>query len=483
MARNTISLSNYLGVERKVLEKYGVFDATLGIDTKLFVDPKRLVNSTLPEFMNSRQCILDYFNLLIRIHRQSFEIITLRKKAIDMLAIPEPIGLSIGYGNKRDTGTSISRSIAKKILLSLSEILAVGIEDEEVMELLSLFISGFGPDSISDLTIQIIYEDFCTYTENISKELKFETRKFRINSKFFYLPVHPFSKKQIIFTPISFLRSLPVASSWDEIINAAAHNEVLRKEFNEIVQPSINKNIESILNKNIKDVESAKKDLIKLINIYREIEVEAYDLAKDERGYYSISPFVNKEANDLQCTIKPKDVTSLVNSIRELIDQFRRSIEDNGGNTLLYKKTETGKLLKDKRHREDVAQIIFYLIADLYCSKANILLTRESNAGLGPVDFSLGTAYDKKVLVEVKKSTNPNLLSGFQKQLKRYEESENSAYSFYVVLIVDEQKSNNKRISQLTQLKRLFEENIKYKIKTPELVLIDGIVYPSPSKL
>ena len=53
--KKTISLSKYLGVERKAPEELGVFDATLGIDTELFVDPKLLVDSDIEEFKKSRE--------------------------------------------------------------------------------------------------------------------------------------------------------------------------------------------------------------------------------------------------------------------------------------------------------------------------------------------------------------------------------------------------------------------------------------------
>ncbi len=69
----TVSLSKHLGVKRDILEEIGVFDATLGIDTELFVDPKLLVNSQIPEFTKSREKILRYFTQLLRVHKQSLK--------------------------------------------------------------------------------------------------------------------------------------------------------------------------------------------------------------------------------------------------------------------------------------------------------------------------------------------------------------------------------------------------------------------------
>lgn len=479
----TISLSKHLGVERKDLEEKGVFDTTLGIDTELFVDPKLLVNSKIEEFKKSREKILRYFTQLLRIHKQSQKAPRLREQARDMLAVPEPEGLSIGYGSKTDNGTSIAKNVANRILLSASEILSVGIEDSEVVELLGLFVGGFGPDSMSDLIIHIIYEDFCSYTARISKELGIQTKEYKIDGIKYLLPTHPFSNEQIIFVPYSLLRILPIATSYDDIADAAQHNEELRKQFDEIVFPALQEVMSDITNKSKEEIDSFKKDLSSLLDIYRKIEVKSYSLKEDERGYYGIDPFIEKESKIIQVRKKPKNGTELIESVNELIIQFKRSIEDNGGNNLLYKRTDTNALLKDKPHNEDVAQRIFYMIADLFCQQANILLSGESDAGRGPVDFSLGTGYKEKVLVEIKKSDNKNIENGYKEQIKAYQKSESALHSFYVVVIVKEVKKIKDHVTQLDTIKNLYEDNKKKGEKTPELIIIDGLIHPSPSKL
>jgi len=291
----TISLSKHLGVTREVLEKFGVFDATLGIDTKLFVDPKLIINSELPEFKKSREKIIRYFSQLLRIHKQSHKSDRLKFQARDMLAVPEPGGLSIGYGSKTDNGTSVAKNVANRILLSASEILSVGIEDAEVVELLGLFVSGFGPDSISDLIIHIIYEDFCAYTARVSKELGVKTKKYKIEETDYLLPTHPFSAEQVIFVPFELLRVLPVANSWDEIAAAAEQSEELRRQMNDLVQPALEEAMKDMSGKSPEEVIQFKKDLSTLLDIYKKIDVNSYSLRIDERGYYNIDPFVESQ--------------------------------------------------------------------------------------------------------------------------------------------------------------------------------------------
>lgn len=401
-----------------------------------------------------------------------------------MLAVPEPQGLSIGYGNKTDRGTAISKTLANKILLSASEILAVGIDDEELIEVLGLFVDGFGPDSMSDLVVSIVYMDFCKYTQRVASELKAKTKVYTINGSKFNLPIHPFKDIPIIFVPHKLLTPLPVAVSWDEIVAAAQHNRSLRSDFNAIVLPALQEALADVQGKTDEEKKAFRDGFNKLLSIYRRVDVKAYDLQVDKKGYYAIQPFVEKEASVISASNRPSTQEELIVSVRELIGQYQRSIEENGGNTLLYRKSETGKLLKGEPHNEDVAQIIFYLIADQYCQKADILLSREPNAGLGPVDFSLGKGYNSKLLVEIKKSTNNDLESGYKKQIEAYKKSEKAFYSFFVVLIVKEGKKRPDELNpQLQSIKNLFEQNKEKGIPTPELIIIDGLIHPSPSKL
>lgn len=480
----TISLSKYLKVTRTELERKGVFDATLGIDTKLFVDPKLLVKSKIYELKNSRESVLSYFDLLLRVHKESLNIPRLRDKAIDMLAVREPKGLSIGYGNKSDNGTSISKNVARKILISVSELIAVGIEDKEIFELLSLFVEDFGPDSISDLTIHIIYDKLCLYTERVCNELKIKTNTYKIDNHVYELPKHPFKKSQLIFVPHLILRPLPVVSSWDEISYASQQNEETRNTFNKIIRPVILGEIEQAKSKKVKlDINKHKNIFLKLIDIYRQIDINPYNLENDDKGYYSIQPYVENIFRTQENAIHPKDSNSLVRSVKEIIAQFKKSIEFNGANRLLYHKNSTGVPIPWKPHREDVSQTLFYCISDVECKNRGIILSREPNAGLGPVDFSLSTTIGKlrsKVLVEIKKSNNNSLLSGFRKQITKYEESEDAQFSYYVVIVINKQ---NLIKPQLRYVEQEFKKRLESGIYSPELIIIDGLIHPSPSKL
>jgi len=463
------------------LESAGVYDSTLGVDTKLFVDPKQLVSSDIPEFTESREHVLQYFRRLIKVHKLSHKTPRLLDEARDMLAVKEPQGLSIGYGDKTDKGTAVSRNVANSILLSLSEIISVGIEDAEIVELLGLFVSGFGPDSVSDLTVNITYAHFCAYTQRIAKEFGVATEEFTIDGVKYHLPAHPFRDSHIIFVPAVFLQPLPMAVDWDGIAAAVEHNENLRDDFHQILLPVINEVFAEADTKTPEELASFKQSVESLVGIYRNIQKDPYNLTEDVAGFYGLKPFADSQDKILTPSLQPTNQAQLLKATEEVLNQFKRGIEDNAGNKLLYKKTPTGKVIKGKPHREDVLQTLFYLIADLYCSKANIALHREPNAGRGPVDFSLSLSYDMKVLVETKKSTNGELIKGYTKQVDAYKKGEHAFACYYVVVIVKEPKPDTE--TQLDALKKLHEQNKKDSISCPELFIIDGLIYPSPSNL
>ena len=480
--RMTIPLSAHMGVSHEILEEHGVLDVLLGTDTKLFIDPKLLEHPTAPELAGSDKDIREYFSSLIAVHQRSEKVPRLQQIALGKIAIKEPQGLSIGYGNSRDSGTAIPITVARDSLKSLSEMLLVGVDDEKVMELLGLFVKDFGPDSISDLIAHIIYPRLCLYTQRIAAELKVPTQRFEINGQPYNLPAHPYKGHQLIFIPNDIVRDLPLATNWEEVIQAAQHNEKVRDAFNGIVGRAVRAFIKGI-KKNPSLLTSSRDKMETLLQVYNEAEVEPYDIRKDPQAYDRLVKYAQElEAQVQASATKVESVDELITFVRtEVIEQYRRCIENNAGNTLLYHRKGKNAVDPTRPIKEDAAQTLFYLTADILCRVNNVFLSREPNAGQGAVDFSMGKGYLEKILVEIKKSNNNNLLDGFNKQLTSYIENEKAAHGFYVVVVVKE--NDNKNInSQLNQLKALYRQKISSKQPTPTLVVIDGLVHPSPSK-
>ena len=346
-----------------------------------------------------------------------------------------------------------------------------------------LFIDGYGPDSISDLISYILFDDLCLFTQNVSNKLNLETKKYFINGTEYDLPGHPFKNHQIIFVPLDYVSALPLAYDWDSVQDAAAYNDKLRKDFSGILLPVIKEQISKLGSLNLEEKDKFKETFKKLLRIYKDENVQSYNTNIDERGFYNSKSFIEAYAKQF---IGPQEVISssedMRNFVRNVIFSFKRHIEDMGNSSLLYQRTETHAPIKTKPHREDVAQMIFNGIADVHCSYTNIPHARESKLSTGPIDFSFAKERNGKVLVEIKKSTN-NLIKGYTKQLSKYEKGELSCYSFYVVIKVkDEKTSKLKPVTNIEELENKYKENIKNNIKTPEVIIIDGLIYDSPSK-
>ena len=202
---------------------------------------------------------------------------------------------------------------------------------------------------------------------------------------------------------------------------------------------------------------ASPKNLQDLVRVYRDAAANGYDFVQDPDGLFSWD-FIGRTAavaeNPLQIGIKqPKSITELKEILDAIITQFKKNIEENKVYEVLYK--ENGK-----PRREVFGQRLFYAIADSYCSANNVDLSREPNAGNGPVDFKLSIGYVARVLVEVKKSDNPRLLHGFETQLPAYEMSETSEGAIYLILRVTESEAGMKDVLALREKK--VKEGRKY---------------------
>lgn len=483
--KSTVTLASHLGVTPDKLEGAGVLNVILGIDTKLFIEPKLIEETDAPEFADARKEVIRYFDRLLKVYAQAALSNRLHIIARDMIAIKEPVGLAIGYGNSRDSGTAISTSVAEASLRSLKEMIAVGVNDIQVMEMLGLFIKKFGSDSISDLIAHIIYDDLCRFTERVSKELGVRTQRFELPSGAHWLPVHPSRKHQIVFVPLNFLSPLPLATSWREVAHAAQVNARVRRDFNTLVGTNIKRFAKRVKdNPNI--LAQSPDDMQTILEAYKGAKARPYDIDFDTSSYYRLAEFATK----LERASKPvahgiKTAQQMIEFIeKDVIPRYRRHIEQLGANELLYQRT--GKKLQSvdptKPVHEEAIQVLFFLVADDACAADDVIVSRESRTAAGAVDFSLGTGYMNKVLAELKKSNNGNLLDGYKNQVDRYMQGENAADAFYLIVIVDQKDITNEK-SQLNQVKKLHAEQLANGDPTPRLVIINGLIRKTASKL
>lgn len=468
------TLSSYLGLDEKALDSKGVLNSVIGVDTHLFLDPFLLKKTTIPEFSNSYKNLEDYFVPIITLLSAS----TTKKdrawqEAYKRLIFKEVRGVSIGYGAHSSDGSAIGPKLAEKLVDSGIEIILMGIKDPEIFQLIGLFEEDFGADRLSDMTIAILKNDFYLFTERIAKEREVKNLvKFETATKEYWLPKHPSKKNPLIFLPHELLRDLPVALSWEGIDHVVSVNQELRNRLNQMIGTAWK---DKITKKELRDIIFRDKTNIEdLVKAYKNSNAKHYDFEKDPIGevvwYHLGKQFA--EANKFGLILSTLTIDGLQDLVREIVMQFKKSIEQNGLKEHLYVKER----FKYKARHERYSQLLFYAVADVSCQYNNLDLSREPNAGNGPVDFKLSRGYNARVLVEIKLSSNTKLIQGFKKQLPAYQDSESTKRSIYVVLRVTRQDN------QIKELLKLRDELVKSGQTVPEIIVIDARLTPSASR-
>ena len=452
----------------------GILDPIAGIDAKMFVDPQRLILTKLPEFKQARAKLEKYFSDTFRLLNASSQMGDRAfEGAVERLTFKETKGVGIGFGVDTDDGRGIGPVLACQLARSAAEIQRLGVNDPAVFELLGLFEENFGADRLSDLTVLILREEFLAFTARVARELSIPSLSpLMYSGKTYLVPLRPRSKIPITLLPWDILRRLPIATDPSEIDEASYLNKDLRKFWVDLLRDAWETNRD-------KPDKGVRRKLFidnpaffpPLIKVYREDKRGPYDFLADPAGILRWADFAQEFASRFPINL-PRSVTTLgelERIVRLIVEQFRKNIEDNGLNKLLYNDRNTPR-------REAYAQLLFFASADAYCRANGLDISPESNAGRGPVDFKISRG-DIKVVVELKLSKHSRLLHGWTEQLKTYRRSEGAQRAFYVVVKVTDGKSE-----ALERLRELENREKKAGKPTSSLVIIDGLRYPSASK-
>jgi hypothetical protein len=325
------------------------------------------------------------------------------------------------------------------------------------------------------MTIRIIRDDILSYSERIAKELQIKNlTEYKIKDKVYKIPPSQNYRKPILFLPKELLRPLPVALSWDEIGYASQINQEIRNRLNRLISETWSKR-NSTKEERRKIIFMNPKNIELLVTAYKNVKADKYDYDKDtgrEVVWYSWGKKIAEENKiDLTLGINPsiEEVEKVVNQI---IYQFKKNIEFNGVNKLLF----VSKNKKSSPAKERFSQLLFFCIADSYCHANNLDLSPEVNSGNGSIDFKISKGYVVRILTEIKLSSNNKLYDGYFKQVKAYEESEGTNKSFYVVIRV------TNSVKQIKRLQTAYEILKKDGKKVPTLILIDALIKKSASK-
>lgn len=138
-------------------------------------------------------------------------------------------------------------------------------------------------------------------------------------------------------------------------------------------------------------------------------------------------------------TFKSKE--QFFNRCFELLDAFETIILKRKGYKLLLSD-------KNKLRKEEIVQLLFDISLNEMCKKLNIDMSREVNVGMGVVDFKLSFG-NLKLLIEMKRASNINLLKCIKFQIPEYMKSANIQDAILLIIGFGEKDKN--KVSRIDQ--------------------------------
>lgn len=454
------SFTDEFSVDNELFKSTGALDIILDVDSNYFIDPALLRLCKVPEFVNASQITEKYFSDIIVLVKHSKSLGDMYwKKADSLLTFREIKGTCLGYSNQGTSGNAIGKELRKNILETIKELQKSGEVDPVIFELLNVFQEKVGCDRVSDLLTFILREQIIEYNVRINNILGIPQNANGLCD-------NPYNQTSILLLPKQILSPLPITECFDDIGFACAENERVRNEINQYLDLGDRTKLTK------EEIDYLLKEKIdyrnEMISSYKKIVVKEYDFINDPAGeiiWYRIS---KNKVNDYPLElIQPTNMEEMETVVGKICQQFKKLIEENGLWRLLYD--------DDKPKHESAAQLLFYGIADAYCLANNVDLSREVHNGHGPVDFKLSKGATQKILVEIKLTSNSQLIHGFKKQLPLYMKQENTESAIYLVIDNGHRRRLDTFQDYYNSLKTKDRKKVKY-------ILIDGNKQESASK-
>jgi hypothetical protein len=472
---NPATISSEFKLSEEVLAEFDVVNVLLSTDTLLFIDPMLLAYSKHPEIHDgATDEYTQRFRTIIKLLAGSKQKGDAAWKGAERLfKFSEISWTCLGYGTSV-RGSGFGRDLVASTLDTASQIVRLGVDDVDLFMALALFEEGIGPDRISDMTTNIILKSLIAFTDRVNGSLKMPRKPYVFGGRHMNLICNPCSGDPLVLVPRDIVRALPIATDWSDISRVVAENELLRERVNGDVG-EIWATMTRGQKAQMKDAAlGSEKAFETLLAMLREVQPKPYDFAGDRNGEVFWTRLLESVPNefpfDLAKYAKRKlDLDAVEEVVGKIVEQFQNLIENKG----LWKELWT----EEGRHRKEKAsQRLFYAIAYAHCKANDLDLTPEADAGNGPVDFKVSCGFASKVVVEIKLSTNPDVVHGYGKQLEFYKEAEHTDRA--VFLLIDIGKLGKK----LDAIQQLRTEFIETNGRASKIAYVNGMPKASASK-
>lgn len=473
--RNPALFSRQFGIDPKILDNLGVLDPVLNVDTKLFIDPLLLHKSSHQEISHGAvQTYRNRFQTIIKLLQASKEENDVAwRNAKRLFDFPEITGTCLGYGASTIHGSAWGPELRNRVLHTAKEIVDLGISDPDLFMVLALFEAGVGPDRISDMVTNVITKDLIEFNQRVLKLISIPLAHFEINGLSAELPQNSLEiyPSPILLVPRDILRDLPIARDWSEVSDAAWKNQAIRSAVNlhigKIWEAKTRKNKQKIKERALTSPDAFSA----LLKAVQNVDGQPYDFVADKDGQVAWTRVLGTVATAHPLTFSLKttpNIDDVFLIVQKIVAHFSKLVEDKG----LWKELWANK----KPRHEGSAQRIFFAVADCYCKANNVEVTPEANSGGGPVDFKFSSGYDSRVLVEIKLSTSPSLVSGYVTQLEVYKAAEETTRAIYLVIDIGGMGRKDQRVLDIKNAAAMKGEPVS------EVVFVDGKQKVSASK-
>lgn len=287
-------------------------------------------------------------------------------------------------------GAGSGPGLQKEMLESISVAVTHGKDSIPHMEYIDVLAGGLGLDRISDMTCNILKSYFIKYTQDVCRRHGIPMTNVLVHnagwsaddyewvSKRVELPINPaYARRRlpILLTPEVFIRDIPVASA-DGFVNYAGAAADLRRRFNLNLSRHVPRHLKA-------QMARANFSLIdQYFTMLEDQRHDAYPLEDDPRRRLNPGQTRTALASEYPAATIPTTQSEVPAFVADLVKNFAYCIEQKGiWRSLWYKNHGLG---------EATAQGLFYLTAINFCRQNDIMVTPESNAGRGPVDFVFG---------------------------------------------------------------------------------------------
>lgn len=450
------------------LDKLGVFDPLLEVDSNYFINIKRLNETSVLEFKGAYTKINKRFEeigLLLAYSKKPND--RLYRAAIKKFDFPEVNGIGLGYSSS-ENGSGFGPKLRNQIIADAKQIIDSGVKEPEIFHLVGLFERNVGPDRLSDMIACIIKDEIEAYTKRINAELGISSSNY---PKFTFedgLLINPYKKSPLLLLPKEILHEIPIALDWDDIDRVCSEINIIRMEINEFVGEKWNKMSLGYKKDFLRELFISKpRYLIEMIEKYRATSVKPYDFSKDSVGEHIVAKIADKLPGSYPIEIEKSSNYSTYEIAISICNKFKDLVENNKVSELLY--------FEGKPRTEKIVQRAFFCVADSYCNAFNIGISPETDSGRGPVDFKFGTSYEDRTLVEIKLTSSSSLIHGMETQIREYAKAEKTSKLIYLAV------HNGGPQKRLDNLKNFYLTN-KVKEGCPVLIIVDTTPKESASK-